>query len=82
MFYWLPLQATISLLQVLLPSPLSRQLSNLVHYATKNTVVATVFATAVLGMGLAVAATGAQLRYLYLGSAPPGAVSSGAIPTK
>jgi hypothetical protein len=38
--------------------------------------------TLTVGMAAAVAATAMQLRYLYLSSAPPGAVSSGQIPTR
>lgn len=76
------LQATISLLQVVLPGPLSRRVSALVHWAGTNTVVATITVTFSLGMAAAVAATALQLKYLYLSSAPPGAVSSGQIPTR
>jgi hypothetical protein len=39
--------------------------------ATHNTVLVTVAATLAVGMAVAVAATAAQLRFLYLSNAPP-----------
>lgn len=65
------LQATVSLLQVLLPRPLSKQVSAAVHWVSRNTVLATVLCTLAAGMAVAVAATAAQLRYLYLSNAGP-----------
>jgi len=65
------LQAVVSLLQVLLPRPLSKQVSAAVHWVSRNTVLATVLCTLAAGMAVAVAATAVQLRYLYLSNAAP-----------